>query len=109
MQGISDDVLFALAKQSYDIGFRSYVNEMLAYMDLVLTNKIFTNDMPKLHEYESSATAFGGYAKSIYTELKYNILAKFESGERAYDETAILDCLNNLEQHYVESARESCL
>ena len=88
------------------MGFRPYVEEMLSYMDLVLTNKMFTGDMPKLHEYESTATAFGGYAKSIYAELKYNILANFESGERPYDETAILDCLNDLEQHYVKSARE---
>ncbi len=106
LQGISDDVIFSLAQQSYDMGFRPYVEEMLSYMDLVLTNKMFTGDMPKLHEYESTATAFGGYAKSIYAELKYNILANFESGERPYDETAILDCLNDLEQHYVKSARE---
>ena len=105
LQGISDDVIFSLAQQSYDMGFRPYVEEMLSYMDLVLTNKMFTGDMPKLHEYESAATAFGGYAKSIYAELRYNILANFESEERPYDEAAILDCLNDLEQHYVESAR----
>ena len=106
MQEISDDILFALAQQSYDMGFRENVNEMLGYMDLVLTNKMFTSDMPKLHEYESAATLFGSCAKSIYAELKYNILAKFESGEKPYDEVAILDCLNDFEQQYVEYARD---
>ncbi len=105
MQGISDDALFALAQQTYDMAFRACVNEMLGYMDLVLSNKISTGDIPKLHEYESAATAFGSYAKSIYAELKYNILAKFESGEKPYNEDPILECLNDLEQSYVKFTR----
>lgn len=106
MQGLPDDMLFTLARQTYEMGFQPYVNEMLNYMDLVITNKISIDDIPKLHEYEEAATAFGAYAKSVYAELKYNILAKYASGEKPYNEEPILNCLNDLEQRYVKSARD---
>lgn len=105
MQGVSDEMLFTLAQQAFDMPLRIYINEMLEYMDLVLRNRLSICDIPKLHEYEQYATLFGCYAKIIYAELKYNLLKKFESGEKPYSKDSILDCLKELEQVYVKSER----